>query len=70
MNKWVDKTCKNTVWLTPEKVLSPIRGYFNGKIPLDPATEGSNPTNAEKFYTEHDNGLILPWNESVFVNPP
>jgi len=33
---WADKTCKETVWLTPESILDPVRRYFGGQIPLDP----------------------------------
>jgi hypothetical protein len=67
---WADKRCKETVWLTPESILLPVREYFEGPIPLDPATETSNPTNAELFYTKKDNGLIKPWDKPVFINPP
>lgn len=77
-----DLICKNTVYITPDKILNPTRNYFNGKIPLDPATEPNNPTNAEYFCTEsqilnppanwrHD-GLKTNWcnYDGVFVNPP
>lgn len=68
---WVDKQAKDTVYITPEKILEPVRNYFGGQIPLDPATEPNNPTRAEVFFTEQDDGLKLPWNYSgVFINPP
>jgi len=67
---WTDKSCKETVWLTPEIVLGSVRNYFRGDIPLDPATEASNPTKAKKFFTLNDNGLQQPWDDGVFVNPP
>lgn len=67
---WADKTCQNTTWITPEPILILVRNYFGGKIPLDPATEPTNPTNAKKFFTEETNGLIQKWNQPTFVNPP
>ena len=67
---WVDKECKETIYLTPDKILEPIRAYFGGQIPCDPATEESNPTNAKTFWTIKDNGLEQEWPEEVFVNPP
>jgi len=70
MPNWTDKTCKETVWLTPERILTHVREYFEGPIPLDPATESNNPTQAITFYTLTDNGLAKPWNKGVFVNPP
>lgn len=67
---WVDKQCLEVVWLSPEMVLEPVRVFFDGEIPLDPATEASNPTKAKKFYTEVDNGLTKSWDEPTYVNPP
>jgi len=70
LTNWVDKQCAETVYLTPEKILEPVREYFGGPIPLDPATQPSNPTKALQFYTEEMNGLVQPWNAPVFINPP
>lgn len=70
MTNWIDKQCLETVWLTPECVLEPVRKYFDGKIPLDPATQPSNPTKAISFYTEKTNGLEKLWESGTFVNPP
>jgi hypothetical protein len=67
---WVDKRCIDTVYITPTKILTPIRSYFGGQIPLDPATEASNPTDAVQFFILEDDGLKLPWNQPTFVNPP
>lgn len=69
-HNWVDKICNETVWLTPEPVLNHVRNYFNGQIPLDPATEENNPTKAKIFYTKKDNGLLKTWDYPVFINPP
>lgn len=67
----IDKECKETIYLTPEKILVPVRDYFGGQIRLDPATQPENPTSANLFYTgtPHD-GLELPWMDKTFVNPP
>jgi len=68
---FIDKHAMNNCWGTPEVLLNAVRSYFGGPIPLDPATSVDNPTKALQFYTEDDNGLILPWNASgVFINPP
>ena len=67
---WVDKECRYTEWRTPEKILAPARAFFGGRILLDPATDPSNPTNAIKFFTESDNGLIQDWDVPWFVNCP
>lgn len=65
-----DKTCKETRHFSPPRALAPVKRYFGGQIPLDPATEPTNPTEALKFFTEEDNGLEQPWDRPVFCNPP
>ena len=67
---WVDKECRCVEYYTPENILDCTRTYFGGPIPLDPATIGTNPTKAEMFYTQVADGLSLPWDRDVFVNPP
>ena len=75
---FTDLQCKETVYLTPDSLLRPVRAYFDGVIPLDPATEPSNPTAAAFFCTvethedfqpdgppenwAHD-GLALQWHQ-------
>lgn len=70
MSERIDQQCNETVWLTPDRVLNPTRNYFGGAIPLDPATQPNNPTQAQTFYTEEENGLIKVWDKGTFVNPP
>jgi site-specific DNA-methyltransferase (adenine-specific) len=68
-----DKACLYTEWLTPPRVLTCVRAYFGGPIPLDPCTSEDNPTNAISFFTDHPysrNGLIANWGKPCFVNPP
>lgn len=69
-----DKTAKDTDYLTPDSVLDPVRRYYGGGIPFDPATAPDNPTRAVEFCSlpERD-GLLTSWKEQgggVFVNPP
>lgn len=79
-----DLNCNNTVYITPDSILDPVRNLFGGIIPLDPATEPSNPTKARSYGTNPatfkgaltgnnlGDGLELPWSEfdGTFVNPP
>jgi len=57
------------IWGTPKWVLDLARSVM-GDIDLDPCTQGSNPTQAMRFFTEQDNGLIQPWRGRVWMNPP
>jgi phage N-6-adenine-methyltransferase len=66
-----DKQCKTSEWYTPPEILEPVRDYFGGAIPLDPAAPLDNPTGAERFFTKQDNGLTQDWaGNGAFVNPP
>jgi len=71
MTNIIDKRCVDTVYITPDRILDPVRKFFGGCIPLDAATEPNNPTKADRFYTEEDNGLERFWcMEGTFLNPP
>lgn len=61
---------RNQVVLTPELILEKVRHVFGGQIKLDPCTTLENPTNADKFYTESDDGLSKKWKHKTYVNPP
>jgi len=67
-----EKTGNSNRWLTPNKVLDPIRAYFGGFIPLDPCNEPGNPTRARHSFTEEQDGLIRDWSgyDGWFCNPP
>ena len=57
---------KNDEWLTPQWLLSPL-----GAFDLDPCSPVTRPwSTAAMHYTEHDNGLALPWSGRVWLNPP
>ena len=68
----VDKQAKDLDYLTPPRVLDPVKRYFGGQIPLDPATTADNPTCAKMWYSpDQYDGLLQPWGlEGVYVNPP
>lgn len=69
--KFKEKTCFETVYITPKHLIDIVAKYFDGEIPCDPATEPSNPAGAKLFYTKEDNGLLKKWpEEGAFVNPP
>lgn len=60
-------------WYTPTPYLASVRQMFGGRIGLDPATcpEAQAYVQAERCYTQADNGLTLDWlADSVFCNPP
>ena len=69
MANLVDKNCYSVEWWTPDRVINPVNEYFSG-IVLDPATDESNPTGAEHFFTRYENGLTRNWDDGTFVNPP
>ena len=58
-------------WYTPAAYLQSVREFF-GEIDLDPASNSiaNEAVQAKEIYTANDNGLVLPWNGRVFVNPP
>jgi hypothetical protein len=58
-------------WYTPPGYIAAVRKVL-GAIDLDPAScEQANATvGAGRFYTEAENGLLLPWFGRVFCNPP
>lgn len=53
-------------WLTPPELLKAL-----GEFDLDPCASIGQPwATARKQYTALDNGLALPWEGRVFLNPP
>lgn len=58
-------------WYTPSPFVEAAR-LVMGSIDLDPASheEANWRVKAAKYYTEADNGLMLPWGGNVFLNPP
>lgn len=53
-------------WQTPLAIVNAL-GIFD----LDPAASRDDPTRcARRGYTSEDNGLLLPWQGRVWLNPP
>ena len=74
-----DLSGKSNIYITPETILDPVRNYFGGPIPLDPATQPDNPTKALHYACgpgtpepSLGDGLVLPWSDypGTFLNPP
>lgn len=61
------KTAQTTnVWLTPRYVLD-LLGHFD----TDPCAATVRPWDCARVnYTVEDNGLLLPWEGRVWLNPP
>jgi len=60
------------LWFTPAYIVEPFRELSGGRIDLDPAScaEANEVIRAANFYTEADNGLLLPWSRHILINPP
>lgn len=58
-------------WYTPEQHIHSARSVLGG-IDLDPATSelANQKVQAEKFFTQSDNGLEQEWHGRVWLNPP
>jgi hypothetical protein len=74
-----DLQCKSTIYITPELILEPVRKYWGGQIPLDPATQSDNPTKAVEYAagpshngTTLGDGLQVAWSDfdGTYLNPP
>ncbi len=60
---------KTDEWLTPPHVHEAVGGAPS--FDLDPASPVDRPwPTARAHYTEADNGLLLPWEGRVWLNPP
>lgn len=59
-------------WGTPEWLVGAARAALGGRIDLDPCgnPERVLPGIARTFLPPQDDGLALPWEGTVFVNPP
>lgn len=63
---------KTVEWYTPPRIIVDAREVLGGTIDCDPASHPIPQTwiRARTYYTEEQNGLIQPWNGTVFLNPP
>ncbi len=64
-------------WTTPPEVMERLYPVVGGLFDLDPCSPTTDrrkaPVQARRYFTgqaPEDNGLLLPWHGSVFVNPP
>lgn len=67
--QWSSRTDK---WYTPPYILDKVRATLRG-IELDPASslKANQYVQAERIYTEKDDGLTQSWRaRTIFVNPP
>ena len=60
-----------TEWYTPQKYIESAR-IVMGSIDLDPASsaEANKTIQADKFFTEKEDGLKQEWYGNVWLNPP
>jgi hypothetical protein len=59
-------------WITPEWVIDAFDALVGYKyFSTDPCASMTQPwATAAKMYTEEQNGLIQPWEDTVWLNPP
>lgn len=58
-------------WYTPKNIIDAVRDCM-GSIDIDPASceEANKIVQANKIYTEQNNGLTKDWHGNIFLNPP
>lgn len=61
---------KGCDWRTPWEVARDVRNLFGGCIELDPCTDARNLLHARRFYTPAEDGLVQPWVDETYCNPP
>lgn len=61
-------------WQTPIKLFRRLERLATVKFNLDPCTREDNPLDTKHFFTEKENGLVVPWNvepkTTAFMNMP
>ena len=66
INKALMSSAK-TEWETPAELFENLNHRFG--FTLDPAASHKN-AKCTLYYTEEDDGLVLPWSGNVWLNPP
>lgn len=57
------------IWFSPPAILEALGGWQS--FDLDPCSHTDRPwPTAQTHYTQEDNGLILPWDGRIWLNPP
>lgn len=62
-----------TDFVSPPEIVGTTSAFFNGRIDLDPASSKHANTliNADRFFTEEDNGLKQQWKaQNLYLYPP
>lgn len=60
-------------WTTPPEVVEKLKVVIDGIFDLDPCSpdrKSKSAVRARIRFTKDDNGLLLPWFGTVFINPP
>lgn len=59
-------------WCTPPKYVKAIKGFWDGKIDLDPCSNSYSIVHAEtEYFLPQTDGLQQEWNfPTIFINPP
>ena len=66
MKNFNTNTENNDTWLTPPSIITSL-----GEFDLDPCSPINRPwPTAKEHYTVEDDGLLMPWNGRVWLNPP
>lgn len=67
----VSQSTGNNEWYTPPIFIEAARATM-GSIDLDPAScaIANKNVQADKYFTEEDNGLIKQWHGNIWLNPP
>lgn len=62
----------NNEWYTPVNYINSVKKVFGGDIELDPAScfQANKTVLAKRYYDKELNGLSMPWEGTVFLNPP
>lgn len=67
----IEQPSATVEWYTPQIAIDFVEAvYGKGGIDLDPCADMQRRIPAKRHYTRADNGLLLPWEGNVFINPP
>lgn len=72
-NKWLRPGLMSSdgiEWYTPQPIIKAVLAALGGIVDLDPCADPERSFPATRHYTRVENGLIRPWNGSVYMNPP
>lgn len=72
MPRAVQLSSKSVEHYGPDYIGPMVREVFGCPINLDPAScaQANLLISAERYYTQADNGLVQPWEGTVYLNPP